>query len=72
MGEEAKVSDADETSGQHMLDKAAEELRRRQSHFAMLFAVGVILPAECDVFSVECDESVIGDGDAMGVAAEVA
>jgi len=41
MGEEAKVSDADETSGQYMLDKAAEELRRRQSHFPVLFAVRV-------------------------------
>src|SRR5689334_17865783 len=36
IGEEAKISDADETSGQYMLDKAAEELRRRQSHFAVL------------------------------------
>ena len=72
IGEEAKVSDADETSGQYMLDKTAEELGRRQSHFAVLVAVRVVLPTECDALSVECEESVIGDGNAMGVAAEIA
>ena len=72
MGEEAKVSDADETSGQYMLDKAAEELRRRQSHFAVLFAVRVVLPPECAALSIKCQKAVIGDGNAMGVAAEIA
>ena len=72
MGEEAKVSDADETSGQYMLNKTAEELRRRQSHFAVLFAVRVVLPPECDALSIKCQKAVIGDGNAMGVAAEIA
>lgn len=72
IGEEAKISDADETSGQYMLDKAAEELRRRQSHFAVLFAVRVVLPAECDALSIKCQKAVIGDGNAMGVTAEIA
>jgi len=71
IGEEAKVSDADETSGQYMLDKAAEELRRRQSHFAVLVAVRVVLPPECDALSIKCQKAVIGDGDAMGIATKI-
>ena len=54
-----------------MLDKAAEELRRRQSHFAVLFAVRVVLPPECDALSIKCQQAVIGDGDAMGIATKI-
>jgi len=34
--------------------------------------VGIIFPAEGDLVVVEGNEAVVGDGDAMGVAAEIA
>jgi hypothetical protein len=34
--------------------------------------VGIILPAEGDLIVLEGDEAMVGDGDAMGVAAEIA
>jgi len=38
----------------------------------MLATVGVILPAKGDAFLVEGQQAMIGDGHAMGVAAEIA
>ena len=38
----------------------------------MLATVGVILPAEGDALLVEGQQAMIGDGHAMGVAAEIA
>jgi hypothetical protein len=32
--------------------------------------VGIVLVAEGDVFTVEVEQAVVGDGDAMGIAAE--
>jgi hypothetical protein len=34
--------------------------------------VGIILPAEGDLVVLESDEPMVGDGDAMGIAAEIA
>ena len=34
--------------------------------------MGIILPAEGDLVVLEGDEAMVGDGDAMGVAAEIA
>ena len=44
----------------------------RQRHDALLAAMGVILIAEGDAFPVEGQQAVIGNGDAMGVAAQIA
>ena len=71
VGEQAVVSDAHEAFWQDVEEEAAQELGCLELHDALLTAVGVILPAEADVFSVEADQAVVGDGDAMGVAAEI-
>jgi hypothetical protein len=34
--------------------------------------VGIILPAEGNLVVLESDEAMVGDGDAMGIAAEIA
>jgi hypothetical protein len=34
--------------------------------------VGIVFPAEGDLVVLEGDEAMVGDGDAMGVAAEIA
>jgi len=48
------------------------QLRSLEHHDALFSAVGLILPAKLDPFSIEDDQAVVGDGYAMGVAAEIA
>src|SRR6516165_4386697 len=55
-----------------MQEEAANELHRIQRHFFHLIAVLRIAPAETDPASLEADQAPIGDGDAMGVAGQVA
>jgi hypothetical protein len=44
IGEEAKLSNPDETARQHMLDEASEKLHRRKRHRPTLPVLGVVLP----------------------------
>jgi hypothetical protein len=53
-------------------EEAAQELGGVKSHDALLAAMGIVLPAKADALSVEGQQAVIGNGDAMGVAARVA
>ena len=55
-----------------MEQEAAQELIDGQSHEPLLVAVGGITPAEGDVVFRESYQSAVGDGDAMGVGAEIA
>ena len=54
-----------------MLQEAAEELFERESHGAALAVMGVVLPAKSDVIAVHCEESMVGDRHAMGVAGQI-
>ena len=71
VGEETKVTDAHEASGQYMNQKPAEELLYRQSHLPLLVAMGVILPTEGDFLAVKGNQSVVGNRYPMGIPAEV-
>ena len=55
-----------------MEQESAQELLDRQSHEPLLVAVCGVAPAEGDVALGESDEPAVGDGDAMGVGAEIA
>jgi len=72
IGEQSEVADAHEALGQHVEEEAAQELRCVESHAALLCAVGIVLVAEGDMFTVEVEQATIGDGHAVGVAAQVA
>ena len=71
IGEEAEVADADEAAGEQMQQEAAHELLSGQGHESLPVAVCRVTPAEGDVAIIECNESGVGDGDAMGVCAEI-
>lgn len=71
VGEEAIVPDAVEAVGQRVQEEAADELVGVQRHDLRPAAVAVILPAERDAVVVHADQPGIGDGDAMGVGAEI-
>ena len=55
-----------------MEQEAAQELFDSQGHESLFVAVRRISPAKCDVAFGECDQPGVGDGDAMGVGAEIA
>ena len=71
IGEQPEVADAHEAIGDDVEQKAADELRGLQRHDLDAIAVGVVLPAEVDDAVGVADEPVVGEGDAVGVAAEV-
>ena len=55
-----------------MEQEAAQELWCRERHHSFVIAMGVISPAESDLVVGEGDQAMVGDGDAMRVAGEIA
>ena len=55
-----------------MEQEAAQELVDRQGHQSLLVAVSGISPAKGDVVVGKSNEPVVGDGDPMGIVAEIA
>ena len=72
VGEKSEVADAHEAAWQQMEQESTQELLDIQSHEPLLVAMGGVSPSEGDVALGESDESAVGDGDAMGVGAEIA
>jgi hypothetical protein len=58
-GEVAEVADADKTSGQHMLAKAAQELDSGESHDALLIAMSIVFPSEAHAVPIEAEQALI-------------
>src|SRR5262249_56551198 len=56
---------------QHMDQKAADELSAVERHRFLPVAVTIVLPAEADLAVVDRQQSIVGDGDAVRVAADV-
>ena len=72
IGEEAEVADAHEAAREQVQEEAAQELMDEQSHQPLLVVVSGVSPAEGDVAVGESNQPVVGDGDAVGVGAEIA
>lgn len=71
IGRESKMPDAYEPPGQDMQQEAADELLGLESHQLLFVSLPVIFPVECDLAVVEADQTVIGYGDPMCIAAEI-
>ena len=69
------AEDAVEACGQHVDEKAADELVGIERHHLVVslaaFAA-VILPLEGNALVVAREQAAVGDGDAVGIAGEVA
>jgi hypothetical protein len=72
VGEETEVADAYETAWQQVEQEAAQELFDSQSHDPLLVAVGGVAPTKRYVALGESNQPAVGNGDAMGVGAEIA
>lgn len=71
VGEEAIVANAVKTVGQDMEQETADEFAGLQRHHLLLVVMAIVLPAEADGAVRELDQTAVGDGDAVGVAAEI-
>ena len=71
VGEKAEVTDAPKTLGQNVQEKAAHELVGVERHRLGFAAGAIIFPSKPHCAIVAIEESAIGDGDAMRVAAEI-
>src|SRR5262249_7067058 len=71
IAEPAKVAQALEATGQGMQQEAADKLGGQEGQQVLPVAVPIVLPTESHLVGFEFYQALIGDGDAMGVAAEV-
>jgi hypothetical protein len=59
--QKAELPDAHESTGQHVKEKAPDELDRVQRHDLGLVAVRVILPQEGDLAAFDRQDPAVGD-----------
>src|SRR5215468_21932 len=73
-GEQAVVTDTMEALRQDVHQEATDELVGIERHHRVSLATfeAVVLPLEGDALVIERDQAAVGDGDAMGVAGEIA
>jgi hypothetical protein len=65
------VTDPNKAVGEDMEQEAAQELGYRDRQGALLIAMRGVPPAEGDLVLVERDQPMVGDGDPVGVTAEI-
>jgi len=65
------VTNADQTLRQNVDEEAPQELVCRDDHDFLLATASVVLPEEGDAFLLERQETMVGDGDAVGVAGQI-
>ena len=63
------MADAEEAFGQRVQQEATQEVIERYGHQLVFIVVSGIAPAKGDLVIDQGDESVVGDGDAVGVLA---
>jgi len=71
MAEKAVVADALEAVGQHMEQETANEFVGLQGHDFLPVVITVILPEEGDRAVLHVEQAVVGNGHAVGIAAQV-
>ncbi len=73
IGEQSIVANALEAGRQDMEQEAPDELRRLERHGAAAVWIGgaIVLVLESNVLIVVMEQPLIGEGDAMGVSAQV-
>ena len=72
VSEEAEVADAHKAARQQVQEEAAQELIDSQSHHPLLVAVSGVSPAKGYVALGESNQPAVGNGNAVGVGAEIA
>jgi hypothetical protein len=73
VGEKAEVTHAVEAGGKQVQEKSPDELVRMHAHDLLTLAAvaTIILPSEGDMVVIDTDDAAVGDGNPMGVSAEI-
>ena len=65
------IADPLQSLRQDVQQEAADELVRRESHGLLGVVVAIVLPAEGDGPIIDMEETIVRDGDAMSITADV-
>lgn len=71
IGKQAVMTNAVKAVWNRVKQETADELVRIERHQLLLAGRSIILPSEGDLVSIDVDEAGVGDGNAMGIAAEI-
>ena len=71
VGEKAEVADADQALWENVDQESAQKLSGRNGHDLLLAAMRIVFPAKRYPIILEGNESMVGNGDAMGVTSEI-
>ena len=66
------MTDPHEPLGQQVQEEAAQELNAAERHRTSAPGAAVVLPGKGDAVAGHRHEAVVGDGDAVGIASEIA
>jgi len=72
VGEKSDVADSVEPVGHGVLQEATNEFVGRERHDFGLAVLAVVFPGEANLVVLKPDQAAVGDGDAVGVAGEIA
>jgi hypothetical protein len=65
------VPDADISRGKDMEKEPSDELIGLERHSLLFIPIGIVPPAERDIAVLDFDDTVIADGNPMGISAKV-
>jgi hypothetical protein len=71
ISQESELAKALEAAWENMQQEATAELVSCERHVPLLIATGVVFPAKSNVAALKGQQPVIGDGDAVRVAAQL-
>src|SRR3984957_10793882 len=71
VAEQAVITDPLEAAGQDMDEEAADELVGIQCHRLLLAAATIILPLEANLAILDIKDTIVGNGDAVCIAADI-
>jgi hypothetical protein len=73
VGEKAEVAHAVEAVRKHMKEKAPDKLVGMKTHDLLTVATvsPIILPSKGNMVVIDIEDAAVGDGDTMGVPAEI-
>ena len=65
------MADANESLGEQVKQKTSQKLIAREGHQFLPIVVRRVTPAKGNLAVRQCDQAMVGDGDAVGIAAEI-
>src|SRR5271169_1628791 len=71
IAQEPVIANAVESTGENVEEESPDELLRREGHGFLLIVVTVVPPVELDLSVFDIQQSMVGNRDSVGVAAQV-